>query len=57
MLDFVFRGDDKQQHQGTAKVAEQAWEQARKGESVTVLHLEGRSQPSLIYEYGPYRCE
>jgi hypothetical protein len=57
VLDFVFLTPDNQQHQGTVKVAEKAWEQARKGESITVLHPEWRTEPSVIYQYGPYRCE
>lgn len=39
------------------KVSMQEFAAIRVGQSVTVLHLDGQAKPSVIYEYGGYRCE
>ncbi len=33
-----------------------AYEAAKVGENVIVLHRDGKTKPSVIYEYGAYRC-
>ncbi|MCX5663021.1 MAG: hypothetical protein NTW19_25335 [Planctomycetota bacterium] len=55
-LRYRFSGPDGRDHELTHSVTSHAYNEAKVGGSVTVLHFEGKAKPSVIYEYGGYRC-
>lgn len=56
-LEYMFVTPDGAEHRSTHDVAKWAYEEANEGQSVTVLHFEGKAKPSVIYEFGGYRCD
>lgn len=56
-IDYAITTPDGHQHKATQRVDMLLFQQIREGEEVTVLHPEGKSKPSVVYEYGGYRCD
>lgn len=55
-IDYAFTTPDGHQHKATQRVDMLLFQQVREGEEVTVLHFEGKPKPSVVYEYGGFRC-
>ncbi|MCX5663022.1 MAG: hypothetical protein NTW19_25340 [Planctomycetota bacterium] len=56
-LEYTFRGPDGAEQHGVQRVAARECAAVREGQAVVVLHPAGKATPSVIYEYGGFRCE
>ncbi|MCX5663023.1 MAG: hypothetical protein NTW19_25345 [Planctomycetota bacterium] len=56
-IKYAFQTPDGERHEGVEGVSRCAFDEVNEGQTVTVLHFEGKSKPSVIYEYGGFKCE
>ncbi|MCX5663025.1 MAG: hypothetical protein NTW19_25355 [Planctomycetota bacterium] len=56
-VEYMFVALDGREIKAKHEVAQWAYDRAEPGQAVTVLHFEGKTKPSVVYEYGGRRCE